>query len=465
MPKLHLRMRDTCGLDCSPLLPYRYLIDAGVMTLILENGAYNLKVGLDKDEKPKVIPNFISRYKSNYFSHTPNPILNLLFPLSHPRSKTERRRSFISNQLEECKDLSGLFYLLPFQKGYLVNWDTQRQVWDYVFGGDVLKIRPQDHGLVFSEPLFNFPSIQDTLNEIFFEEYKFKSLLRTPASTLSALNYTQSNPDSLCCVVIDSGYSFTHVVPYYRGKIISKGVLRIDVGGKLLTNHLKEIVSYRQLHVLDETYVMNQVKEDVCYVSQDFYGDMETVRRKGQANTVLREYVLPNFSTRRRGFIREQISKPSSHGQASEEQSLRLASERISVPELLFHPSDLGITQMGIPEAVCHSVSLTPKQMHPHLFANIVLTGGSALFPGFRERVASDVRKLAPDDYDVNVLKPEDPLTYAWYGGQLVSDVDGCPNHLTPVTLAEYREHGHFICYKRFTELQAWNWPADVDSR
>lgn len=34
---------------------------------------------------------------------------------------------------------------------------------------------------------------------------------------------------------------------------------RIDVGGKLLTNHLKEIISYRQLQVMDETYVMNQV--------------------------------------------------------------------------------------------------------------------------------------------------------------------------------------------------------------
>lgn len=26
---------------------------------------------------------------------------------------------------------------------------------------------------------------------------------------------------------------------------------------------------------MDETYVINQVKEDVCYVSQDFYKDMQ----------------------------------------------------------------------------------------------------------------------------------------------------------------------------------------------
>lgn len=27
--------------------------------------------------------------------------------------------------------------------------------------------------------------------------------------------------------------------------------------------------------MMDETYVINQVKEDVCYVSQDFYKDMQ----------------------------------------------------------------------------------------------------------------------------------------------------------------------------------------------
>ena len=53
---------------------------------------------------------------------------------------------------------------------------------------------------------------------------------------------------------------------------------RINVGGKVLTNHLKEVISYRQLHVMDETYVINQVKEDVCYVSQQFYKDMEITK-------------------------------------------------------------------------------------------------------------------------------------------------------------------------------------------
>jgi actin-related protein 6 len=34
--------------------------------------------------------------------------------------------------------------------------------------------------------------------------------------------------------------------------------------------------------------------------------------------------------------------------------------ERFAVPEILFHPSDIGIQEMGIAEGVAHVVSLTP---------------------------------------------------------------------------------------------------------
>nr|CAD7414102.1 unnamed protein product [Timema cristinae] len=32
------------------------------------------------------------------------------------KAKSERRRPFIGDQVEDCRDASGLFYILPFQK-------------------------------------------------------------------------------------------------------------------------------------------------------------------------------------------------------------------------------------------------------------------------------------------------------------------------------------------------------------
>ena len=46
--------------------------------------------------------------------------------------------------------------------------------------------------------------------------------------------------------------------------------MRIDVGGNLLTNYLKELVSYRQLNLMDEYLVCHRMKELGCYCTLDF---------------------------------------------------------------------------------------------------------------------------------------------------------------------------------------------------
>lgn len=43
------------------------------------------------------------------------------------------------------------------------------------------------------------------------------------------------------------------------------------------------------------------------------------------------------------------------------EQILRLANERFAVPEMLFHPADIGIQEMGIPEAIVDSIQSLPE--------------------------------------------------------------------------------------------------------
>lgn len=78
-----------------------------------------------------------------------------------------------------------------------------------------------------------------------------------------------------CAVIVDSGYSFTHIVPFWRGKPILVGIRRINVGGKLLTNHLKEIISFRYWNMMDETHVVNEVKEACCYVSNKYWDELD----------------------------------------------------------------------------------------------------------------------------------------------------------------------------------------------
>lgn len=390
------------------------------MDVVLDNGAYTAKLGLASHEDPQITLNCIMK------------------------AKAERRRAFIGNQIEECRDASGLFYILCFQKGYLLNWDVQKTVWDYIFSNEGSGISLEDRNILVTEPQLNFPSIQETMIEILFEEYHSSGVHKTTTAELAAYNYCadseETSMQALNCIVLDVGYSFTHVVPFVRGKRVTKGIRRVEVGGKVLTNHLKEIISYRHLNVMDESYVVNQIKEDVCFVSQNFADDMRVHTDAKKRAEVTVEYMLPDFTTVKRGYIRKSPAK-NTVSEDSDQQSMRLCNERFTVPELLFNPSDVGIQQVGIPEAVIDALKDCPSYAHHELLRNILVIGGTSLFPGFIPRLKSEIRALAPDDLEVSIIFPDDPISYGWYGGKEMASNDSFRDIV--LTREEYEENGY----------------------
>jgi actin-related protein 6 len=100
-----------------------------------------------------------------------------------------------------------------------------------------------------TEPLFNLASIQRNTLEVVFEQFGFQSFYSAPAPEFAMHKWAADNPgdvvaQSLSGVVLDAGYSFTHAVPIFDGRILRPAVKRIRLGGKLLTNLMKEWVSF-----------------------------------------------------------------------------------------------------------------------------------------------------------------------------------------------------------------------------
>lgn len=67
----------------------------------------------------------------------------------------------------------------------------------------------------------------------------------------------QSKPNPICQLVIDSGFSFTHVVPFFDGFPLKHASIRLDVGGKLLTNLMMETLSYKEVNLQGESHMVN----------------------------------------------------------------------------------------------------------------------------------------------------------------------------------------------------------------
>ncbi len=103
-------------------------------------------------------------------------------------------------------------------------------------------------------------------------------------------------------------------------------------------------------------------------------------------------------------------------------QILLMNNERITVPELLFRPSDIGINQAGIAECIVQSIQACHPDMQALLYSHIVVTGGNTLIPNFKERLYvacaflsihvmirfQEVRQLAPSEYEVKITVPDE---------------------------------------------------------
>lgn len=157
--------------------------------------------------------------------------------------------------------------------------------------------------------------------------------------------------------------------------------------------------------MLDENHVMNEIKEAVCYVSEDFKRDLERTwkgtsagRKKalGDERDIVVDYVLPDYNAHKHGFMRPhdpsltaKMKKMGSIAGAGDvvEDYMTLGNERFTVPELLFSLGDVGMKQEGLPATVLQSLSGLPQGLWPAMLANILVVGGNSKIEGFMSRL------------------------------------------------------------------------------
>ena len=173
------------------------------------------------------------------------------------------------------------------------------------------------------EPPFVPSTISEGVDCMLFRELGMARVARMLGPSMAAVRYksfcqaatipTDNNnnvewmdDNTECCCVVDSGYSFTHIVPTCNGgEAIVNAIRRLNVGGKVLTNLLKESVTYRQWNMMDEYHIVNDAKEQLCFVSDQMDVEMKHARstRKG-IRWFDREYILPDFVNTFSGSVR-----------------------------------------------------------------------------------------------------------------------------------------------------------------
>lgn len=79
---------------------------------------------------------------------------------------------------------------------------------------------------------------------------------------------------------------------------------------------------------------------------------------------------------------------------------IKLGEERYLSPEVLFKPSLLkGGEREGIHCCTVKSILKCDKNEIDEMFGNILVCGGSSLFPGFPHRILKEITKLVPNSF------------------------------------------------------------------
>ncbi|KAL2655429.1 hypothetical protein AAZV13_04G066000 [Glycine max] len=251
--------------------------------VVLDNGGGLIKAGIGGERDPSaIVPNCLYRPPSSK-------------KWLHLHSGDE--------------DLTSAAVRRPMDRGYLINPDLQREIWSHLFSS-VLHINPSQSSLLLTEPLFTPPSIQRSVDELVFEDFNFRALYVAHSPSLVHLHEaSRNNANGLlskaqCSLVLDAGFSFTHASPVFHNFALNYAVKRIDLGGKALTNYLKELVSFRSVNVMEETFIIDDVKEKLCFVSLDVNRDLTIARKSGKENLFRCTYVLPDGVTYTKGFVK-----------------------------------------------------------------------------------------------------------------------------------------------------------------
>jgi actin-related protein/Ca2+-binding EF-hand superfamily protein len=201
------------------------------------------------------------------------------------------------------------------------------------------------------------------------------------------------------------------IVPVVEGTRLPHATLQLRVGAGNLNEFLARIITEHGNYFdpLVDVEKLDAVKAALCYVSADPHRD---------------------------GTKSELSQERSMH--LKNGKKVTVGSEAWRCPEGMFQPSLMGLDIAGVHENVYNAIQKCPVDVRNELFGHIVLSGGSTLFPGFAERLRSEVRMLmnVASQRHLNVSTSHKRKYAAWLGAAGFAALDTYPS--TTLFLEDY---------------------------
>jgi actin-related protein 2 len=166
-------------------------------------------------------------------------------------------------------------------------------------------------------------------------------------------------------LVVECGEGLTFVAPTVEGILQTHLTRKFVVNGKHISDYLRKLLSFQgNSKSLFDTNSVEYIKSQFCFVAVDLEDEKKLVK---ETNCLVEKYVLPD------GKI------------------IKLAQERFECAEAFFDPSVIGEHSAGISDFIFDVIQASDIDIRSELYKNIVVSGGSSLFPGFAARLQQNI--------------------------------------------------------------------------
>eukprot|EP00923_Selenidium_pygospionis_P051063 GHVN01088628.1.p1 GENE.GHVN01088628.1~~GHVN01088628.1.p1 ORF type:complete len:379 (+),score=26.12 GHVN01088628.1:3-1139(+) len=368
-----------------------------IKSVVIDNGSGMCKAGFAGEDAPRaVFPSIVGTMKGD----------QVMVGMSE-------KDTYIGDEAQAKRGVLRLEY--PIEHGIVNDWTKMEQIWHHTYYNE-LRIAPEEQPLLLTEAPMNPKSNREKMTQIVFETFSVPAFYISIQAVLSL--YASGRTTG---IVLDSGDGVTHVVPIYDGISITHAIQRLDLAGRDITEHLRNLLTERgnSFTTSAEKEIVRDIKEKLCYVAQDFSQEM----KEAESGSAEKTYELPD------GEI------------------IHLGNERFRAPEALFDPFKIGKESLGIHETLNDSIKKCDIDVRRELYGNIVLSGGTTLYPGFAERTKKEMEKLAAKSTNVKIIAPKERKYSVWIGGSILASLSTFQKMW--ITKDEYDECGPEIVHRK----------------